>query len=127
MSATTRIAIIGCGNMGAALAVGLSRLTCTAVSLTGFDPDSEKLACLKAEAGLVPAVSPLEAAREADIILLCVKPKFITEVAREISSTLKASQSALRQYSGRNMTGSPGACARRAPNDRQSIQHRIGP
>ena len=92
MSAATRIAIIGCGNMGAALAVGLSRLTDTAVSLTGFDPDSEKLACLKAEAGLVPAVSPLEAAREADIILLCVKPKFITEVAREISSTLKASQ-----------------------------------
>ena len=92
MSAETRIAIIGCGNMGAALAVGLAGLKDTAVSLTGFDPDGDKLACLKAEASLVPAASPLEAAREADIILLCVKPKYITEVAGEISPVLKAGQ-----------------------------------
>ena len=92
MSAEARIAIIGCGNMGAALAVGLAGLKDTAVSLTGFDPDAEKAACLKAQAGLVPAASPLEAAREADIILLCVKPKYITEVAGEISPALRGNQ-----------------------------------
>ena len=43
MSAEARIAIIGCGNMGAALAVGLAGLKDTAVSLTGFDPDAARL------------------------------------------------------------------------------------
>ena len=60
MSAHTRIAVIGCGNMGAALAVGLSRRADLPVTLTGFDPDGEKLSCLKADAGLIPANSPLD-------------------------------------------------------------------
>ncbi len=92
MSAHTRIAVIGCGNMGAALAVGLSRRADLPVTLTGFDPDGEKLSCLKADAGLIPANSPLEAARDANIILLCVKPKFIVDVAMDIAPELKPNQ-----------------------------------
>ena len=92
MSATTRIAIIGCGNMGAALAVGLSGLKEPAVSLTGFDPDAAKLKSLAAEAGLTPAASPLEAAKDAEIIFLCVKPKFIASVAADLTPGLKPSQ-----------------------------------
>ena len=89
MSAKTRIAIIGCGNMGAALAKGLAGLKDRAISLTGFDPDAEKLNKLAAEIGLTPAASPLEAAANAEIIFLCVKPKFITALAAELAPALK--------------------------------------
>lgn len=88
MSAKTRIAIIGCGNMGAALAVGLAGLKDHSVVLTGFDPDTAKLSGLAAQTGLSPAASPLEAAKNADVIFLCVKPKYITDVAAAIAPSL---------------------------------------
>ena len=92
MSSALRIAVIGCGNMGAALAVGLSRREDLALTLLGFDPDAEKLSRLADDLGLTPTASPLEAAREADIILLCVKPKFIVQVAKDIAPVLKPGQ-----------------------------------
>lgn len=88
MSADPRIAVIGCGNMGAALAVGLAGLKDMKVSLTGFDPDAEKVAALASAIGLIPADSPSKAAENADIILLCVKPKFVTSVASAIAPVL---------------------------------------
>ena len=63
MSADLRIAVIGCGNMGAALAIGLAGLKDRNLRLTGFDPDAEKLKGLAAKIGLNTAASPLAAAR----------------------------------------------------------------
>ncbi len=88
MSAGPRIAVIGCGNMGAALAMGLAGLKNMNVTLTGFDTDAGKMAALAAETGLTPAASPLEAAQNADIVLLCVKPKLVTGAAATIAPAL---------------------------------------
>ena len=92
MSARTRIAVIGCGNMGAALAVGLAGLKDRRITLAGFDPDAAKLNKLAAEIGLNPAASPLAAAQDAEIIFLCVKPKFVADVAADIAPALGPGQ-----------------------------------
>ena len=83
-----KIAIIGVGNMGSAIAVGLIK--------SGFMQPSDILASDKKEASLTKmkelgvsvGADNLEAAKVADIILLAVKPYHITQVIEEIKSAL---------------------------------------
>ena len=92
MSADLRIAVIGCGNMGAALAIGLAGLKDRNLRLTGFDPDAEKLKGLAAKIGLNTAASPLAAAKDAEVIFLCVKPKLVAGLAAELAPELAPGQ-----------------------------------
>ena len=92
MSARMRIAVIGCGNMGAALAIGLAGLKDRNLRLTGFDPDAEKLKGLAAKIGLNTAASPLAAAKDAEVIFLCVKPKLVAGLAAELAPALTPGQ-----------------------------------
>jgi len=83
-----KIAIIGVGNMGGAIAVGLVK--------SGFMKPSDILATDKKEASLAKmkelgvsvGTDNLEATKVADIILLAVKPYHIAQVIEEIKPSL---------------------------------------
>ena len=85
-----KIAIIGSGNMGGAIARGLSKssmfdasdITCTALS----DTTLEKLRSFNPK--FVLTHDNKEAARRADIVLLAVKPWLIENVIKEIRPAL---------------------------------------
>ena len=64
-----KVAVIGMGNMGSAIALSIrDRFT-----LTAFDIDKEKVGVL----GFKPSGSIDEAVEDADIILIAIKPQFI--------------------------------------------------
>lgn len=68
MATRTRIGFIGLGNMG----VGFTkRLVASGCEVIGFDIDGAKLKAAGSW-GVTPAASPLEVARAADMILVCV-------------------------------------------------------
>lgn len=79
-----KIAIIGAGNMGSAIARGLAKSS-TATKITISNPSLSKLERLKSE---IPSIdittNNIEASKKADIVLLAVKPWFIEQVIKEI-------------------------------------------
>ncbi len=80
----TKLGIIGLGNMGGAIAEGLSSHEGTEIS--GFDPDVQKTEKYKENIFLSPDC--LSLARESDYIILAVKPHLITGVVQEIYPAL---------------------------------------
>ena len=85
-----KIGFIGAGQMATALAqgfVGANLLPATAI--TAFDPvqaATEKLA--KELAGLVVSASNVEAAKQADVIILAVKPQVMPVVYQDLAGKL---------------------------------------
>lgn len=80
------LGIVGCGNMGGAIARGVlahDELR-AAFSLLVYDP-GEKATQAMREAGINVASSATELAREADIVLLAVKPQYVGAVLRDIA------------------------------------------
>lgn len=84
------ITIIGAGNMGGALAVGLARKAAQAgLSITVTARHQSTLQHLQEEApALVASVDNVEAVRKADIVILAVKPWLIEEVIAQIRPVL---------------------------------------
>ena len=86
MEQVQKIAILGAGNMGGAIALGLHRfapevdLTVT----TAHASTQEKYAAL----GIRTSLDNLSAAREADIIILGVKPWLVQQVLTQIAPAL---------------------------------------
>ncbi|TKX41519.1 MULTISPECIES: pyrroline-5-carboxylate reductase [Halorubrum] len=66
----TRVSVIGCGNMGGALLRGLARVE--GYHLTAIDLDPEALAAI--EDAVDETTEDVDAARDADIVVLAVKP-----------------------------------------------------
>ncbi|QKG93921.1 pyrroline-5-carboxylate reductase [Halorubrum sp. SS5] len=66
----TRVSVIGCGNMGGALLRGLARVD--GYHLTAIDLDPEALAAI--EDAVDETTEDVAAARDADIVVLAVKP-----------------------------------------------------
>jgi len=89
-----KIAIIGGGNMGVALARGILQTKwATADRMMIAEPLKEKLEHIKGIAqGIRTSHSNVEAANWADVILLSVKPQIMGHVLDEIKSTLKDSK-----------------------------------
>ncbi|HEX2750788.1 MAG TPA: pyrroline-5-carboxylate reductase, partial [Verrucomicrobiales bacterium] len=88
-----KIACLGSGKMGTALLQGIvTRGLCKAGEITISDPVAAALAGAEAAVpGLKVAASNLEAARGADVVLLCVKPYGIVpliESLNDLPSTL---------------------------------------
>lgn len=81
-----RIAIIGAGNMGSAIACGLAQSNyAEAREIIVSNPHNEKLEKLKARCPSVQVTNDnKEAADEADIIILAVKPWKVEEVLKPI-------------------------------------------
>lgn len=88
-----RIAIIGCGNMGGAIARGLAadKEFSSHNTITVANRSQEKLTRIQAEfPDLSTTTSNVTAAGDADIVILAVKPWHIETVAAEIKPVLTA-------------------------------------
>ena len=84
-----KIAIIGAGNMGGAIARGLAK-TAKEANITVSNPTAAKLERLKEEfPSIRTTASNCEAAKDADIIVLAVKPWLVEEVIKEIMPTAR--------------------------------------
>ncbi len=82
-----RIAIIGAGTMGRALADGMIRGACVAPAhLTISGRGVERAERLATELGARRAADNHEACRDADVILLCVKPKDVPPLLSELAA-----------------------------------------
>lgn len=87
---TKKIAIIGAGNMGYALAVGLTKAGITAKNnIILSDKDKKKLAFCETEKFSV-STDNKKAVTMADIVFLAVKPHLVKDVLKDIQPVLKA-------------------------------------
>jgi len=86
-----KLAIIGTGNMGEALARGIVRAGLVApADLTLTDVVTERVKALATELGAVAGPDNCTAVANADIVILVVKPQIVAGVCREIGPILPA-------------------------------------
>src|SRR5688572_20876064 len=84
MANEMKIAILGVGGLGSALARGLVReVRAGRASLALSDRNADKLAPFAQDAKLF--ADPVEAAKDADVALLCVKPKGTAALAAQLT------------------------------------------
>lgn len=97
-----KIAIIGAGNMGGALARGLARSSSVATSeIYVSNPSCAKLEALKAEFGEINiSTDNREVAAAADIVVLAVKPWKVETLLDELKPTLDYSCQAVASMVG---------------------------
>lgn len=90
----TRIAIIGGGNIGEALASGLAAdgagaaAELNAADITVVDPHAPRLDHLHERYGVSTTEDATEAVTEADVVVIAVKPYVVPTVLEQISATL---------------------------------------
>ena len=85
MFANVTIAFIGGGNMGEAMIQGLiKQAMVTPDQMIAADPRPERLEELAAHYGVRTTTNNLEAATQADILVLAVKPQVLDEVLPEV-------------------------------------------
>lgn len=83
-----KIAIIGVGNMGASLLGGLCQHGFSANHIWITDPYQEKLSALQKTYHVNIAPDNHEAAANANVIILAVKPQIMHDVCKEIAASL---------------------------------------
>ena len=84
-----KIAIIGGGNLGSAIAQGLVKSKMTKASdITITRRNLAKLSHLRKE-GFVLSVNNIDALKNAELVILCVQPKQLAAVLTEISSVIQ--------------------------------------
>jgi pyrroline-5-carboxylate reductase len=94
------IAIIGAGNMGGAVARGILK-NASAHSVYISNPSTQKLEALKQDFPQVQTTTNnLEVVKEADLIILAVKPWLVAQVITEISGLLDAKKHILASLAG---------------------------
>ena len=83
------LAFIGMGNMAyAILKGGCDRGFFNPAHVSAYDINTVRLAEVAAETGITAAVSAAEAARQADMVLLAVKPNVVESVVAEMGDAL---------------------------------------
>ena len=82
------IAFIGGGNMATSLVAGLIADGQDPRGLIVSDPDQDKLDALASSFGVRTAKENAEAIRDADVVLLCIKPQMAIRVCHELALTL---------------------------------------
>ena len=82
-----KIAVIGAGNMGAALVRGLVEKSVYPQNISVFDIDRKKLDVLKKE-GVRIAKSNRQGVSLADVVILAVKPQILQEAVGEIATAV---------------------------------------
>ncbi|MDD5656816.1 MAG: pyrroline-5-carboxylate reductase [Elusimicrobia bacterium] len=93
MLTNKRIAVIGAGHMGSALAGGMLRAKLTAPkNIVVSRRDERALAELKKQWGVGATTDNAKAAAEADVVILAVKPQVCPAVLEELSPVIKPSQ-----------------------------------
>jgi pyrroline-5-carboxylate reductase len=85
------IAVLGTGNMGTSLLLGILKAGLTpARKIIGCDINKDKLQSLEAQWKVRTSSSLREAVAEAEIVLLCVKPMTIPRVVKEIKTAIRS-------------------------------------
>ncbi len=84
----TKIAFIGAGNMNGSIITGLIKQGFPKDSIVVANPSSQKRQALSDSLGISNTASNIQAAQNADIIVLGVKPHFIATVCEEISAAI---------------------------------------
>ncbi len=87
---STRLACIGCGNMGGAILRGLSGLE--GFELYGMDSDLDRLQALCAECGATPLESLKELVNNVDYLMLAVKPQHMETLLHDLAPRLRPGQ-----------------------------------
>lgn len=90
--ATVKIALIGGGNMGRGLIGGLLAQGMSAQQITVADPDSTGLEALRQQYGVRTASDNDTAVRDAQVVVLAVKPQQLATVVAALHSTLAATR-----------------------------------
>ncbi len=83
-----KIAFIGAGNMARAIIIGLVNSGITPQDIIVANPSEAKRLSLANEFGILQTNDNIKASEFADIIVLCVKPHFITDVCQQISQEI---------------------------------------
>ena len=89
----SRIAVLGAGKMGGILLSGfLAKNLVAAENTVATVEHAEKAARLSGKFGVPVSTNNADAVKNADIILLCVKPQVVTDVLEQIRSNLNPKQ-----------------------------------
>ncbi|MCA4961085.1 MULTISPECIES: pyrroline-5-carboxylate reductase [unclassified Pseudomonas] len=88
----TRIAFIGAGNMAASLIGGLRAKGLEAAQIRASDPGAETRSKVAAEHGIAVFADNAEAIKDADVVVLAVKPQAMKAVCEAIRPNLKPNQ-----------------------------------
>lgn len=85
-----KIAFIGPGTMAQAMIAGLLRnKMAPPINLLASGPRLERVEELQAKYGIIPFTDNAEAARQADVVVLSVKPQRIEKVLQELKDAIK--------------------------------------
>lgn len=87
MSSKT-LAFIGAGHMATSLIGGLIQNNYPAAAIWASDPHSEKLQALHDRFGIHTTTDNQQAAQQADILILCLKPQALSPVVQSLATTL---------------------------------------
>lgn len=86
-----KITFVGAGNMARALIVGLLGTGYPAECLTASNPPNPALDAFQQQFGIQLVSDNCAAIKDADVIVLCVKPKVLPEVCQEIKAIVSDS------------------------------------
>ena len=80
-----KLGFIGCGNMAQAMITGILKQNVVSPDeLIVSNPHEEKIAKLKEQFGILTTTDNKKTAKEAEIVVLAVKPQVYPEVIKEI-------------------------------------------
>lgn len=129
MNEQTHIAFIGGGNMAASLIGGLITNGHAPQSILVSEPNRETAAGLAARFGIRLSASNGEAAKQADVLVLAVKPQVMRDVATGLAESIKDRQplivsiaAGIRQQALRQWLGEDIRLIRAMPNTPAMIQ-----
>jgi len=86
-----KVAFIGAGNMARAIIIGLVNSGISPKDIMVANPSEAKRLSLAEEFGVQQTDDNIKASQFANVIVLCVKPHFISEVCQQISQTINIS------------------------------------
>ena len=89
---TPRIAFIGAGNMAASLIGGLRAQGTDASAIRASDRGAEQRSKISTEHGIETFASNAEAIKDADVIVLSVKPQVMKEVCLDLATHIGEQQ-----------------------------------
>ncbi|MCW8943842.1 MAG: pyrroline-5-carboxylate reductase [Sedimenticola sp.] len=123
------IAFIGSGNMATSLIGGLVADGYNPKLIIASDPDSEKLADLSARFGIQSAEDNSAAVKQADVVVLAVKPQVLEKICLDLATAVQEKQplivsiaAGIREADLQHWLGGEVALVRSMPNTPAMLQ-----